>query len=57
MIRAELRFVALDFHYEMQALAMLRGSAGRQSVHVVGMVLPKKASNGLATSVALGEFS
>jgi hypothetical protein len=57
MIRVAPRLVALDFRCEMQALAMPCSSAGRERVHVVGMVLPKKASNGLATGVALGKFS
>jgi hypothetical protein len=37
--------MAPDFYYEMQALAMPCSSAGSERVHVVGMVLPKKASS------------
>ncbi len=52
-----LLFVARVLRCEMQTLAMPCSSAESGRDHMVGMVLPKKASSERITGVALDEFS
>jgi hypothetical protein len=57
MTRMALLFVARVLRCEMQTLAMPCSSAESGRDHMVGMVLPKKASSERITGVALDEFS